>query len=312
MSILNPKQLTNQALVTIGVASYNHARYICETLNSILHQSYQNLEVIIHDDASKDESIEVIENWLRLHGDDRFRLIKNIENVGVCKSLNRIIDSSQGEYLAFIASDDRYLPDFVMNRVHHLTSSSADVGIVYSPTYLMNEQGERIGVEERNVWPSGWIFEEMCQLNNSICKPFTSLVRRKVYEQIGPYDETLIFEDLDFFFRASKQWQIKFVTDIDTEYRVLANSLGTTLMSTARGLDGMSVVLQKQLGVSHETDSWIARRLRKIAMRKKDLGFSAWQNDLKISNRYHRSMLDHLYLYAYPVMDLFRKKKEQS
>jgi hypothetical protein len=56
----------------------------------------------------------------------------------------------------------------------------------------------------------------------------------------------------------------------------------------------------------------IARRLRKIAMRKKDLGFSGWQNDLKISNRFQRSMLDHIYLYAYPVMDLFRKKKEQS
>jgi hypothetical protein len=137
-------------------------------------------------------------------------------------------------------------------------------------------------------------------------------VRRKVYEQIGPYDETLIFEDLDFFFRASKQWQINFVTDIDTEYRVLGNSLGTTLMSTARGLDGMSIVLQKQLGVGHGTDLLIARRLRKIAMRKKELGFSGWQNDLKISNRFQRSMLDHIYLYAYPVMDLFRKKKEQS
>lgn len=309
---MNPNQLTDQAMVTIGVASYNHARYICETLNSILHQSYQNLEVIIHDDASKDDSIEVIEHWLRLHGDHRFRLIKNSANVGVCKSLNRIIDCSQGEYLAFIASDDRYLPDFVTNRVRHLQSSTADVGLVYSPTYLMNEQGERMGVEERNVWPSGWIFEEMCKLNNSICKPFTSLVRRKVYEQIGPYDETLIFEDLDFFFRASRQWQIKFVTDLDTEYRVLANSLGTTLMSTARGLDGMSAVLQKQLGVGQVTDLLIARRIRKIAMRKKDLGFSGWQNDLRLSNRYHRSMLDHLYLFAYPIMDLFRKKKEQS
>lgn len=308
---MNPNQLTDQALVTIGVASYNHARYICETLNSILHQSYQNLEVIIHDDASKDESIEVIEHWLRIHGDHRFRLIKNSANVGVCKSLNRIIDCSQGEYLAFIASDDRYLPDFVTNRIRHLQSSSADVGLVYSPTYLMNEQGERMGVEERKVWPSGWIFEEMCKLNNSICKPFTSLVRRKVYEQIGPYDETLIFEDLDFFFRASRHWQIKFVTDLDTEYRVLANSLGTTLMSTARGLDGMSTILQKQLGVGRVTDLLIARRIRKIAMRKKDLGLPGWQNDLRLSNRYHRSMLDHFYLLAYPIMDLFRKKKEQ-
>lgn len=295
-------------LVTLGVASYNNARFIAETLDSIAAQNYPHLEVFIHDDASTDHSVAVIQAWMKNHPALRVQLMTYSTNAGICVGLNRMLQASNGDLISFIASDDRYLPDFVQNRVKAFSKFGPETGIVYSRSWLMDEHGQRTGQELRPMWPSGWIFKDLCTLQNSFCKPFTSMVRRSVYETVGGYDENLLFEDMDFFFRVSREFRIEYIESPDTEYRVLPESLGSKIYTTERGLEAMSQLLCKQLGISPETDKLLARRFRKIALLKKDLGVSNWKEDMQRSINESGSLTDRLYLNWHPVMDHFRKE----
>lgn len=290
-----------EPLVTIGVASYNNASYIKETLDSIANQSYSKIEIIINDDASTDYSIQVIYNWLAENKNLNVQLIENRENQGLCKALNNIINCSNGNFISLIASDDKYLDDFVSNRVKVLLSMGADIGICYSRTYLIDENSKRIGLEEREKWLQGDIFEDLCSLSNSFCKPLTTMVKREVYEKVGLYDEKLLYEDLDFFFRAAKMYKVAFLESVDTEYRILNNSLGSKLNSTVKGLESTSEIIRKNFGNSEKADLSLSKRLRKVALKKRNLKINSWKADFRISIKYNPNVRDRIYYLIYLV-----------
>lgn len=282
-------------LVTIGVASYNNARFIKETLDSIAFQSYKEFELIINDDCSSDNSVQVIRDWMEMFPMLKITLIENNTNYGLCKSLNQIIENSKGEYISIIASDDKYLKDFILNRVNYLKSTEIDIGLCYSPTYLIDSNSKRLGVEEREKWLDGDFFVDLCRLENSFCKPLTTMIKREVYEKVGVYDEALIYEDLDFFFRVSRYYKVSFFESIDSEYRVLGNSLGHIVGNTPEGLESTSLILKKNWGKSKLTDLYLAKRLRKIALKKRKLNVSNWKDDFLIYLKYYPNLRDYLY-----------------
>ena len=89
-------------LVSIIMPNYNSAEYIVKTIESVLAQTYRNWELIIVDDCSTDNSVEVIEQYK----DDRIRLMRNTENCGAARSRNRAIEAANGRWIAFLDSDD--------------------------------------------------------------------------------------------------------------------------------------------------------------------------------------------------------------
>jgi glycosyltransferase involved in cell wall biosynthesis len=285
-------ELEDLPLVTIGVASFNNARFIQETLDSISAQTYPNIEIIINDDCSTDNSLDIVEIWIKKNPTLNISLLKSTINRGLCASLNNILSVCKGEYIAFIASDDKYLPDFVNNRITHFTVAGDEVGICYAKSYLIDEvTSARIGLEERQSWPSGYIFEAICGLNGSFCKPFTSMAKRSVYEAIGSYDDTLLFEDVDFFLRAARQFRIDFLEVVDTEYRVVKGSLGSKVYSHS-GLSSLSKTIHKNFGYSASTDNQLAWRLRNIAIKKLEIGDKTWLTDLRKSSTYTKNLSD--------------------
>ena len=305
--------LNNLPLVSIGVASYNNSRFILQTLDSISAQSYKNIEIIINDDCSTDDSVSVIEQWMEANKELRIIFLKKEINKGLCKSLNNILEVYTGDYLSIIASDDKYLPDFVLNRVNYLKNSAENVGLCYSTSLLIDEkESKQIGIEERDQWFSGFIFEEICGLNGSFCKPFTSMVKRSVYDEIGKYDETLLFEDIDFFLKAAQKFKINYLTFVDTEYRIVAGSLGAQVYS-AKGLKNLSKIVHKNFGVSEKTDFILAKRLRKIALKKLDADDKTWIEDLSFANKYNHSFSDKLLVtlnkigFSNKILKKFRK-----
>lgn len=292
----------NLPLVSIGVASYNNSKYILETLDSIVNQTYENIEIIINEDCSTDNSLEVIKEWLSYNSDSNVQLIVNEKNKGLCASLNNIIQKSQGKYISIIASDDRYLPNFAKNRVQILNRSALEVGMCYSKTYLINEKSERTGVEERDRWLNGYIFEDLCKLSNSFLKPLTSMVKREVYDKVGLFDETLIYEDLDFFFRLSKVYQVAYIDSVDTEYRIIENSLASKVNTTAEGLESSGRIIRKNFGVSPLADIHLAKRLRKVAVKKRKMNIKSWKEDFKLYLRYVPSLHDKVYLIVFSII----------
>ena len=96
-------------LVSATVLCYNQARYVVECLEAVKAQNYPNLELIINDDASRDDSVAVIEAWLARNNIPH-HFLKNQKNQGICRSLNNALKVARGKYVTGIAADDLWLP----------------------------------------------------------------------------------------------------------------------------------------------------------------------------------------------------------
>lgn len=111
-------------LVSFIVTSYNYEKFIIKTLESIINQTYKNIELIIVDDCSCDKSQELIEHFINCNQDKRITFIKNSTNKGQLASMLKGLASARGEFISFIDSDDILLPEYAMAhiKVHMVTS----------------------------------------------------------------------------------------------------------------------------------------------------------------------------------------------
>jgi glycosyltransferase involved in cell wall biosynthesis len=253
-------------LVTIGVASYNNGKFINETLESITSQTYKNIEIIINDDSSSDNSVEIIKSWIKSNMHLNVKLLISDVNLGLCKSLNNIINVANGDYICFIGSDDMYLSKFIEKRVQFLKSTEDSIGLCYSRTNIIYENREKGREEKRNKYPSGYIFDEITAGNTSFCKPFTCMIKKSVYSKVGLYDEALMFEDLDWFFRVAREFRIEYFDSIDTVYRVLESSLGKKIFTTTEGFLSQQKIIEKNLGFSGVANNNLKYRWRYLVL----------------------------------------------
>src|SRR5437868_7150756 len=104
-------------LVSAEVLCYNHARFVVECLESVKLQNYPNLELIVNDDASTDNSAALIEAWLAENKSIPHRFIHNKVNRGLCRTLNNALGQASGKYFCGIAADDAWLPGKLLNQV---------------------------------------------------------------------------------------------------------------------------------------------------------------------------------------------------
>ena len=113
-------------LVSFVVTSYNYAQYIEQALDSIKAQTYKNFEIIIVDDCSSDNSVEVVEQYIQCNQDLRITLIKHTQNQGQLASMLDGLKIAQGVFVSFIDSDDVLLPEFCQTHVKvHMATSVA-------------------------------------------------------------------------------------------------------------------------------------------------------------------------------------------
>lgn len=227
-----------QPLVSISVASYNNAHLITETLDSIFNQTYRNIELVVVDDFSTDNSIEIINKWVAEYG-HRFQhveLIQHEKNKGVCAAANSMVKNSKGDFISYIASDDTMLPDKTEKQLALLQQASEEVGMVYSDAYLMDEESNPIygwfiqRYRQDFVWPpSGWLFEEL--LNGNFIPAMSVMIKKEVFDDIGYFDETLVFEDYDMWLRIALKYKIVYSEVPSVRYRIRKSSLIHTIKS---------------------------------------------------------------------------------
>lgn len=131
--------MINEPLVTISTSCYNHEKYLPDYFESVNSQTYKNIELIIIDDASKDNSQKIIENYLP-ELKKRFTRVVYIprnKNVGLVRNCNEGLDLAQGEYIIGFASDDIMLSTRVEENVKFLEEHK-DYGMIYSDAYIFN------------------------------------------------------------------------------------------------------------------------------------------------------------------------------
>ena len=167
---------TKNPLVSVFISAYNHEMFVEETINSIIAQTYKNIELIVIDDGSKDKTWEKICS-LR---DKCFRRFPNIifetqENQGVCKTLNKMIDLASGKYVYIIASDDVAKPQTIEAEVNFLENNPEYV-LVVGDNEIIDTNSNRVGWDEN---------QRIIPLD--VCK----------YKTFGAYLQDL-YKDIDF------------------------------------------------------------------------------------------------------------------
>lgn len=216
-------------LVSVICISYNHAPFIKEALNSVFTQSYPNLEVIILDDGSKDQSQEKIEQLIL--GKENITFLPHVENEGYTQTFNQGLRLAKGEFIIDFALDDVMLPDFIEKSVERLTELGGDYGVSFSNAQYINAQSEVIGDHNAilrkkgliDKIPEGDVFE-MILKRYFICTP-TMVIRKVVFDRMGGYDEGLAYEDFDFWVRSSRHFKYAYIDEALVQKRKLKNSM---------------------------------------------------------------------------------------
>lgn len=217
-----------QVLVTVIAISYNHAPFIKEALDSIFAQSYTAIEIIVVDDASTDNSCEVIEQCIE---GKNIRFIKNDSNSGNCKSFNKAFAVSKGKYIIDFALDDLMYPERIAKQVACLEKCEGRVGVCFSNVDLVDAQTTLLKPHYPSFHhtlskvpiPEGDVFEAL--LSRYYINPVSMMFRRTVIEKLNGYDETLAYEDFDFWVRSSRMFQYVYVAEVLSAKRILPTSL---------------------------------------------------------------------------------------
>ncbi|MDW8851800.1 glycosyltransferase [Flavobacterium sp. MMLR14_040] len=224
--------MQNLPLVSIICLCYNHENFVVESLNSVLSQSYENIELIIIDDFSNDSSRKTIKNWLENHPDIKF--IANESNLGNTKTFNKALQFAKGGYIIDLAADDILLPNCVETQVNtFLNSKQKKLAIVYGNTEVISENKDHIRyyynvntAKKALIKPaSGDIYLSMLNQSSMICS-VSSMIKRDVLEELKGYDENLAYEDLDLWIRISRNYNFEFIDAILVQKREVENSLG--------------------------------------------------------------------------------------
>jgi glycosyltransferase involved in cell wall biosynthesis len=172
----------------------------------VLAQSFTDFEVLVADDASTDDTGEM----LRRIGDPRIRHLRHEKNKGVSAARNTALAHASGEFIAFLDDDDEWLPEKLNVQVDLLGKASASVGLVYGGFYNLNGSTNQVEIV---VMPSqrGRLFEALLR-RGSFSHASAILARAECFERVGLFDVSIRYgEDFDMWLRIAKEYEIDFV-----------------------------------------------------------------------------------------------------
>lgn len=197
-------------LVTMVIPSYNHSLYVKETILSVVNQTYQNIELIIIDDGSNDDSSEIIQTLhsLCLARFVRFEFLRQ-QNRGLASVINQAIQWGRGKYFATLASDDMILPEKTEKTVS-LLENMEDVIVACGAATVIDEEGEVIGgikTEQRSYdWKDAILHEYV------LCAP-TQLIRFDALRSIGGIPGHIKIEDWYLWIKLTEDGKKIFTTN---------------------------------------------------------------------------------------------------
>jgi glycosyltransferase involved in cell wall biosynthesis len=242
-------------LVSVICLCFNQERFVRESIESVLNQSYPDIELIIVDDASTDSSAEIIHEIVRENPSVKFVPLK--KNIGNCAAFNKGFGLSQGAYIIDLAADDILLRERIERGVEAFVKSGEPYGVNFSDAEWINETGAHLYNHSdrfpNDSVPQGDVYRELIS-RFFICSP-TVMFKREVMELLGGYDETLMYEDFDFWIRSSRKFFYCYTPEVLVKKRKVARSLSTKQFSFfSRHLLSTFRVCEKILSLNRNRD----------------------------------------------------------
>lgn len=195
--------------VSVVIPTYNQARFLSEVVGSALAQMYRDLEIIVIDDGSSDNTPEVASTFPPV-----VRYFRQ-ENQGSASARNRGIELANGEYLAFIDSDDILLEDALQKSVAFL-DQHPEAGFCYGQFYTIDESGRPLRLRRPRGATATFVQDGKEEIAHLLFHDYhdaihlsTTLVRRSCFEEVGLFDTRLrVNQDVDMFIRLAKRFAV--------------------------------------------------------------------------------------------------------
>lgn len=200
----------DRPLVSIVTPSFNQAEFLEETICSVLDQDYQNLEYIIVDGGSQDESLEIIEKYA-----NRLAWWVSESDNGQTDAINKGFSNANGEILAWLNSDDTYLPGAISEVVEFL-ESHPEIGMVYGDANLINMNGGVIGKFPARQTDNRRLMRGYVHIPQQ-----AAFFRAHIWRKVGPLDPSFYFAmDYDLWVRISQQTPIQYLPRLWANFRL--------------------------------------------------------------------------------------------
>ncbi|MFC1700334.1 glycosyltransferase family 2 protein [Patescibacteria group bacterium] len=205
-------------LVSVIMPAYNTKKYIAEAIESILNQTYKNIEFIILDDCSTDKTWEIIRSYVKK--DSRIVAVRNSKNLNIALCRNKGISLSKGKYIIWADSDDISLPSRIEKQVAFM-EKNPKVGICGTYLQSFSVRGE---LELRKYSLNDSDIRKDIFKYSPVAQP-TAIVRRECFKKVGLFDIRFPpAEDLEFSFRLGEHYALANIPEALVKYRVHANS----------------------------------------------------------------------------------------
>jgi glycosyltransferase involved in cell wall biosynthesis len=227
-------EATKPPKLSVVMASYNHAAFVGQAVDSVLGQSFTDFEFVITDDGSQDGTADV----LRAVADPRIHLHVFPQNRGAVDALNDTIARSRGQYITVLNSDDYFLPEKLARQVAYLDENPG-VGAVFGVPKVVDETGRELAADEhifariftsQNRTRTEWL-RHFFENGNCLCHP-TIMIRRQCYDRLGPYDPLLMnLPDFDMWVRLCQHFDFHILPEPVSAFRLLAHERNTSAPS---------------------------------------------------------------------------------
>lgn len=236
-------------LVSVLIPAYNAEGRVSEAILSVLQQSFEDYEVIVLDDASDDNTYDVVSSF----DDRRVTVVQNEENLGISRSRNKLISYASGDYVAWLDSDDRMVEDRLERQVAFFYDH-AEHALVGGAIRIIDEDGEPIG---KRTYPTTHedIHDALLRYN-----PFAQpavMTRRVVLEDADGFREDIdIGEDYDLMLRVAADHRVANLDAVLTEYRVFDEQ--TTTANMKQTMQNTVSIQQRAINEYGYEDDWVS------------------------------------------------------
>lgn len=224
-------------LVSVVIPTYNREATIEMSINSILNQTYKNIEIIVVDDNSKDNTCLIVEKLKEKY--DFIKYIKHENNKGGSAARNTGARFASGEFLAFLDSDDEWI-DTKLEKCMNVFENNGDISMVYSDMILYNVKTgkEKINVSEE--WEDKY---KGILCKNIIGSTSLIVIKKNAFDKVKGFKEGLpSCQDWDFYINVAKEFKIKKVNEPLLKYYIHSDSISGNLQ---RAIEGHKYILNK-------------------------------------------------------------------
>lgn len=199
-------------LISVVIPTYNHGNFLPDAIDSARQQTYPNIEIIVVDDGSTDNTNQVVASY-----EDELVFIRQ-KNQGLSSARNTGIKAAAGNYIALLDADDYWLPSFLSTVAAYL-NSDPEIGAVHSGFFFVDERGDKLPQIGTETVPDNRMYDRL--LDGEFFIPSSVLTRRSCFTRVGLFDEQLrASEDWDMWLRVARNYRFAGISEPLVNYRM--------------------------------------------------------------------------------------------